>query len=262
MKRTFQSLRLIFGWNTIISSALAVGGTYISLQNGWTMDIPLTIIGIAVVFPIVFSIGGAYTRREAALTQYAHIKGIGRSLYFGARDWLRDKGPKATKNKNNFKKNLGDLMATIRELFQTETSAERDTKEKEVYTIFSKLSKDIEDLRDRGLSGSEVSRMSSHISRMLMAFENVKHIYQYRTPRTLRSYSKLFVYVGPLVYSPYFAFLGEGKELWLVFLMPALFAVLFTCLDNIQDHLENPFDQVGEDDIKINAEKFTKSLEL
>jgi hypothetical protein len=35
----------------------------------------------------------------------------------------------------------------------------------------------------------------------------------------------------------------------------------FTGLDNIQEHLENPFDQVGEDDIRINPEKFITTLE-
>jgi hypothetical protein len=31
-------------------------------------------------------------------------------------------------------------------------------------------------------------------------------------------------------------------------------------LDNIQDHLEDPFDQIGEDDVSINAEKFIEML--
>ena len=33
-------------------------------------------------------------------------------------------------------------------------------------------------------------------------------------------------------------------------------------LANIQKHLENPFNQVGEDDIQINAEKFADRLSL
>jgi hypothetical protein len=32
-------------------------------------------------------------------------------------------------------------------------------------------------------------------------------------------------------------------------------------LDNVQDHLENPFDFVGSDDVFINAEKFVETLE-
>ena len=40
-----------------------------------------------------------------------------------------------------------------------------------------------------------------------------------------------------------------------------LFSMILVCLDNIQDHLENPFDLVGEDDVIINAEKFIESLD-
>jgi hypothetical protein len=44
--------------------------------------------------------------------------------------------------------------------------------------------------------------------------------------------------------------------------MPVLLTVIPVSLDNIQEHLENPFDQVGEDDVSINAEKFVARLEL
>jgi len=39
-------------------------------------------------------------------------------------------------------------------------------------------------------------------------------------------------------------------------------SLILVSLDNIQDHLENPFDQIGEDDVAINAEKFVQRLEL
>ena len=44
--------------------------------------------------------------------------------------------------------------------------------------------------------------------------------------------------------------------------MPILGSLILVGLANIQDHLENPFDQVGEDDVVINAEKFVARLEL
>ncbi|HUT30032.1 MAG TPA: hypothetical protein VMX13_09585 [Sedimentisphaerales bacterium] len=44
-------------------------------------------------------------------------------------------------------------------------------------------------------------------------------------------------------------------------LLPVLFTVILVSLDNIQGHLENPFDLVGEDDVAINAEKFVSRLE-
>ena len=46
----------------------------------------------------------------------------------------------------------------------------------------------------------------------------------------------------------------------LVYVMPILFSIILVGLANIQDHLEDPFDQVGEDDVAINAEKFVALL--
>ena len=46
----------------------------------------------------------------------------------------------------------------------------------------------------------------------------------------------------------------------LEYMMPVLFSLIFVGLENIQSHLENPFDQVGEDDVIINAEKFVERL--
>jgi hypothetical protein len=64
------------------------------------------------------------------------------------------------------------------------------------------------------------------------------------------------------VYGPYFANLAEDISPYLLFITPVLFSIILVSLDNIQQHLENPFDQIGEDDIVINAEKFVERLDL
>ncbi|MFP6874605.1 MAG: hypothetical protein VCA55_13980, partial [Verrucomicrobiales bacterium] len=89
-----------------------------------------------------------------------------------------------------------------------------------------------------------------------------KHIYQYRTPRTLSAFSDLFVSVLPILYGPYFAAIAQDYTVSLVYVMPVLFTIILVSLSNIQEHLENPFDQIGEDDIAINAEKFVARLGL
>jgi hypothetical protein len=43
-------------------------------------------------------------------------------------------------------------------------------------------------------------------------------------------------------------------------ILPTLFSIILVSLDNIQEHLENPYDKLGEDDIHINAEKFISSI--
>ena len=76
----------VFNWKSLVIAFLAVSSTYICEQLGLTADFPLALITIAVVFPIVFSIGGAYKRLETALDQYGHMKAHGKTICFAARD--------------------------------------------------------------------------------------------------------------------------------------------------------------------------------
>lgn len=261
MKNLFNRLFSILSFNTLSALFVAVGSTTISIYYQWKLEFPLTIIGIAVVFPIVFSIGGAYTRRESALVQYGIMKSMGRAIFLASRDWLRDDGESRIRNLDNIKSQVFNVFSLCTKLFQNTNTTHFSEEEKDIYKEFSNISRSIEDLRDRGLSGSEVSRVNAYLSRFLTAFETLKHIYQYRTPRTLRLYSKFFIYVILIVLGPYFAFIAEGQQLWLGLVTPILFAMVLTGLDNIQEHLENPFDQIGEDDIRINPEKFIRTLE-
>ncbi len=254
-----KQILIIINAKTIVITALAVASTYLCRRFGITADFPMTLIATAVVFPIVFSISGAYKRRENALTRYSSIKAHGRAIYFAARDWLE---PTDVEVQTRVAGLLGELLVACRRMFSGPIS-EMPENEQAVYRVFSELSKYIKkDLRGRGLSSGEVSRCNQFLSKMLIAFEDVKHIYQYRTPRTLRAFGTFFVTVLPIMYGPYFAEASLAYTEGLAYAMPVLFAVILVSLDNIQAHLENPFDQIGEDDIIINAEKFVERLQV
>jgi predicted membrane chloride channel (bestrophin family) len=78
---------------------------------------------------------------------------------------------------------------------------------------------------------------------------------------TLRAFSKIFTIMLPILYGPYFAYLAEDYSSGLIYIVPVLFSIILISLDNIQDHLENPFDLVGEDDVRFNVEKFIETLD-
>jgi len=255
--KTIRSFFLILNWQTFVVTVLAVASTYFSGYYEYTAEFPLTLIGIAIVFPIVFSINGAYKRREVALDQYGVMKAHGRALYFASRDWMEEQPDSQIKE---IKRHLKSLLVACRELFHTKEPNE--TKEMVIYHRFSQLSIFINKFGEWGLPSGEVSRANQYISKMMIAFETMKHIHQYRTPMTLRSYSKVFIYILPILYGPYFAFTGADYAAGLTYLMPILFSVILVSLNNIQTHLENPFDQVGEDDVFINVEKLIDGLEL
>ncbi len=256
--KVYKSIKLIINLKTIVLGIISFIVTYLSVKFQFIGDFPLTLIGMAVVFPIVFSIGGAYTRRENALKHYGTLKAHGRAIYLASRDWVPDED---VKHELHFKNMMLQLLTNCRELLHTKES-NREEQERQVYNSFSEISLFIKAFRDRGLSGGEVSRANAFLSKMFDAFENMKHIYQYRTPVTLRAYSKIFIYLLPILYAPYFAMLVVESTTVLSYIMPVFLTFILVSLDNIQDHLENPFDQVGEDDIKINAEKFIDSLEF
>ncbi|HTJ51211.1 MAG TPA: hypothetical protein VL443_17240, partial [Cyclobacteriaceae bacterium] len=106
----------------------------------------------------------------------------------------------------------------------------------------------------------EISRVSQYVSKMIIAFDNLKIIHVYRTPITLRAYSKVFIYVFPIIYGPYFASTFRDFSADLEYVMPILYSFILVSLDNIQDHLEHPFDEVGEDDIRIEVKEITSLM--
>jgi len=252
-----RSFRLIFNLKTLIVVALSCISTYICGYYGIKANFPMTIIGIAVVFPIVFSISGAYKRRETALKYYASLKAHGRAIFLASRDWVPESDADF---QNNMKLQLKKIMESVRNLLHSGRES-RDENEAQVYKNLSLLSIFIKSFRNRGLAGGEVSRCNQYFSKMLDAFESIKHIYQYRTPVTLRAYSKIFIFFVPIVYGPYFVYIAGDFHIAITMIMPVMLSIVLVSLDNIQDHLENPFDQVGEDDVQINAEKFADWLD-
>lgn len=257
MWRRLKTIAMIINFKALLVAALAVLSTYLCIRFGITANFPLTLLATAIVFPIVFSINSAYKRREVVLDDYGSLKSHGRAIYFASRDWLENSD---IHTQDKCRVILGDLLASTRKMF-TGQRADMHEHEERVYADFSRLSRFIrEDLRQAGLASGEVSRCNQYLSKMLLAFEQIKHIFQYRTPRTLRAFSDFFIRILPPLYGPYFAYIATDFSPYLTYVMPVLFALVLVSLDNIQEHLENPFDQVGQDDVMINAEKFVDRL--
>lgn len=246
----------VIDMRSLLVSGLAVLSTWYCLEYGITGNFPLTLIATAIVFPIVFAIGHAFKRREKALDDYGIIKAHGRAIYFAARDWLPERDEDRLRR---IEVVLGHLLKGCRDMFKSPLE-EMATHEKQVYSAFSELSEFVKRMRNEGLASGECSRCNQYISKMIVSFEQIKHIYQYRTPRTLNAFSDFFIVVLPILYGPYFAHEAANYSMALVYVMPILFSIILVGLANIQDHLEDPFDQVGEDDVAINAEKFVALL--
>lgn len=257
MKLRLHKIFQIINLQTIVISALSVISTAVCIRFEYMAGFPLTLIAIAVIFPIVFSIGGAYKRRETALREYAEIKGYLRALFFVSRDWIEHSKVHKIDKMNHL---IHNFFSNFRTMITEPISKMRKNEDK-VYENLSEFSVYInDDLRNEGLPSGELSRVNQYLQKMMISFESIKHIYQYRTPKTLRSFSSLFIKILPIMYGPYFAYIAEDMSWGLEYVTPVLLTMILVSLHNIQVHLEDPFDQVGEDDITFNVEKFIESL--
>jgi hypothetical protein len=147
------------------------------------------------------------------------------------------------------------MFISLQRILKESNKAVSHALEMEFYQIFSRLSAMTKELRTNGIQSGEISRMNQYISKMMIAFDNMMVVHHYRTPITLRAYSKVFLYIFPIIYGPYFANTFKTYSANLGYVMPILYSFILVSLDNIQDHLENPFDDIGEDDIRINEKE-------
>jgi len=255
--RYLSGVLRVVNMKSVLISALAVLSTWLCMLFHVRADFPLAIIATAIVFPLVFSINTAYNRREKSLEEYGALKANGRALFLASRDWVGSDHRRDTEVRDA----LMQLFAACRSMVMSPLS-ERDPHEAAVMNAFSRLSRFIEAMRQAGLSATECSRLSQYLARMMTAFENIKHIHKYRTPRTLRAFSDFFILLLPVLYGPYFAYLTEELSPELFFVMPILFALIFTGLANIQDDLENPFDLIGQDDVAIDPDRYLATLDM
>lgn len=250
--RVLKSVFLIINYKTFIVTALAVISTFLCGKYGIKADFPLTIIGIAIVFPVVFSIDSAYKRRERTLMLLADFRAHAQAMYLACGQWLSIKDLQFQEEAKN---RLILIYDALRSYCVNTKRSKKDTREKTLYERVSSLSEHIQKLREKELNPGEVSRMNQYISKILVDVENIKMIRTYRTPLTLRAYSRVFIYSFPIIYGPYFEFTAQTYAHGLEYVMPIMFSFILISLDNIQEHLENPFDQIGEDDVKFDVEQ-------
>jgi hypothetical protein len=251
-----RSFALIINYKTFIITGMSVLSAYLCFTYGLIAKFPDMLVGVAIVFPVVFSIGSAYNRREAALQRWADFRGHAVAIFYATRDWPSDKNNDLAERTRAL---TSEMVNRTKDILTSEKQSWAK-KEEEFYHLFSKLSEITMELRKYGVQSGEISRVSQYLSKMVIAFDNLKIIYQYRTPITLRTYSKVFIYVFPIVYGPYFASTFHDFSASLEYVMPVLYSFILVSLDNIQDHLEDPFDQVGEDDVNIDANETIRLL--
>ena len=177
--------------------------------------VDLTLLSIAIIFPLVFTIRGSFRRREKALE---HLKLLLENI--------------ENKTLLHLKSNQGDIKKL-------------DDEVNKLYDFIHSRRETI----PKGLK----DKLFKYLCDLHEAIDNLNGIHVHRTPVSLKAYCKVFIYIFPLIYSPTIIYnIGIDYNPMAVYFVVVLTEFILISLYNIQDDLEYPFDEKGLDDIKLD----------
>lgn len=231
--------------SSIITCALSVGLTvhwyYVILErlkdgNFITIGMDWVILGFAVVTPLSLSVSISFRRRERALIEISKFRSFAFQLLLAHAvwDWEKDGGKANVRGIDwlgHTDEVLTELIAvgdelsrfltlpsTSRSRHRMTTSGRREAaRTAEVaYRLYDSLYTQrmtritvlSEKVKLAGLGASEASRIRQYERWMGDAIENLRMIKTYRTPQTLRSFTRIFSTLLPPFFAPTFAQLG------------------------------------------------------
>ncbi len=238
MKQYFS----IINQRTLITSIISLVVPFFCYTKGIIYNIDLTLISIAIIFPLVFAIRGAFKRREKALEHLSKMKSalIAIQYLIGANNKMSKE-----EQQEGF-----DLCASISDRFIEHLEGATPNKE-----ALDGSFQDLVSYMERNpetISNGLRTKINGVIQKVHEGMENALAIHIHRTPISLKAYCKVFIYIFPLIYTPTIINkIGLDNPAWITYFVVILSEFILISLYNIQDDMEYPFDHKGLDDIKL-----------
>jgi len=243
-----QQYTVIINHRTWIALAVAILTPFICFTFHFNYDLDLTLISIAMIFPLVFTIRGSFRRREKALEHLSEFRSsiITLNYYFN-----NSSMPDGQKQEINTI--LLDISNTLMVHLKSNTTetADIDSSIQKIYD-FLQEHKDF-------VSGKIKDKTFRYLKDLHESVENVHAINIHRTPISLKAYCLIFIYIFPLIYTPAVIYrIGEDKNHAITYFIVILSQFILIALYNIQNQLEYPFDDNGLDDIQLDNFKIDR----
>ena len=246
-KTNVKAILSVFNFKLLFILVESVGVFFLYEKYKININIDYTIMSIAIVFPLVFSITSAYQRRQDAISLYLEFRNkiIDLTNIFYAVDNVKQKDYMQ----------LFDLLQEVQLMLNTyliennsENSFDKIREKRKEILLFIDSHKKLFNEREK----DSLIRVKNEL---FLSAEKIRGIKIHGTPISLKKYCLLFIYFSPFLYNSQSTLndfdLGLFNPIPLLFSMMISF-VLMT-LYNVQDYIENPFDQQGLDDLKIHS---------
>lgn len=238
----------IINHRTLYTLIISLAIPFICYEFKLQYNIDLTLISIAIIFPLVFAIRGAFRRREKALEHLSKVKsslvGI-RYSFMGSAKMAKEQKEEGIRLSQNIALRLIEHLDG--------TTVEKNQFDASIDELINFM-----DAHPETISNSTKGKVFGFLQKVQEGAANCMAIHTHRTPISLKAYCKIFIYIFPLIYTPtIISKIGfvEGTDQLVTYFIVLLSEFILISLYNIQDDMEFPFDRHGLDDIKLDEFK-------
>lgn len=235
----------ILNVRTVYAFGISVLVSYVTLAFNFQYNYDLALISIAIIFPLVFTIRSAFRRREKALEYLSRFK----AGLITVRDSVLEIKKLDNSRKEEVKGIIREISVSLHQYLGSRTSTKEDVQEK-ISRVFAFIQ-----LNGENIGTGTALKIFRFMKEVHYSSENIIAVNQHRTPIAMRAYCLIFIYIYPFIYTPaLYHKLHDGislNESWIVYFLSAISTFILISLYNVQDQMENPFDQKGLDDIRL-----------
>ena len=241
----------IVNWQTLLVVCLSFASCYFTITYHFTMYADFLIFGLLIAFPITLTTKEAFKRRERAMQYLSLFKASLQSLYYGV---LNSKCE--YREKETFKNIVIDLTGTLINYLKAPEAGDPSP----VYAASDKIAVFV--MRNKkALKGSLPDKISFFLFRINDSIEFLLATKRHRTPRGLNLVVKIAIYLFVVLYPASLLHeTGPDESLGYLFVSSVVKSVFLISLVNVQEMLEDPFNQAGSDDIRMDDFAFTSKL--
>jgi ABC-type multidrug transport system fused ATPase/permease subunit len=236
----------ILNARTALALGISVLVSYVTLAFKFNYNYDLSLISIAIIFPLVFTIRSAFRRREKALEFLSRFKAglITVSNSFERNEDIDDA------HKLEIQNTIKTINSSMIDYLGPRVCT-REKLQEEINKVFLFLKANTE-----SIGNGTALKIFRFMKEVHDSAENIIAVNRHRTPVAIRAYCLIFIYFYPVIYTPsLYHKLHDGisfNESWILYGLSAISTFILISLYNVQEQMENPFDQRGLDDIQLN----------
>lgn len=238
-----------FNLRTFLVLVISQAATFFTIYYQIKFSTDLLLFGLAIGFPLAFSIQSAFKRRERALEYLSLFKAGALAMHhsFGISEDL------SAEKKSEARVLLSNLIDQVSKQL-TQRIASFSLVQEKLDSIMSFIEQHRE-----AISNRNILRMIRYLRDITESSAYLISLINHRTMVGLRFYSLAFISIFPMLQAPMLVNrLGSIIPVWCIYVLMALSGLMLITLHNFQKMIEYPFDPKGMDNIQVDDFKINQ----